>query len=227
MRAIAILPVKRFEHAKQRLKGVLGAASRTALVSAMLSDVLAALDRCDALDAVLVVSREPTIGELTVEPRAMLIEDRAEKGQSRAAHAGLARAAALGYERALLVPGDCPLVDPVELAALLSRSAADASDLVIVPDRHEHGTNALLLDPAGPFRPEFGAGSLSRHRGQASRRGMHYSVEPVASLALDIDSAEDLAELVVVLQRARGRAPRTEAALRQIEQSGHQPPVAA
>src|SRR3989442_14678321 len=45
--AAAILPVKRFEAAKQRLAETLGAGSRAALAAAMLSDVIGALE-CDA-----------------------------------------------------------------------------------------------------------------------------------------------------------------------------------
>jgi 2-phospho-L-lactate guanylyltransferase len=227
VRVTAILPVKRFERAKQRLKDALGAGSRSALVSAMFSDVLSALQRCSALDAVLVVSGEPAVRDLVVEPGAVLIADTAEQGQSHAAHTGLARAAALGYDRALLVPGDCPLIDPSELQGLIERSAAERHDVVIVPDRHEEGTNALLLDPSGPFTPQFGPGSLSRHRDQASRRGMRCSVEPLPSLALDVDTAEDLAALIETLRHSHGRAPRTEGVLKQIERSGQRPPVAA
>jgi 2-phospho-L-lactate guanylyltransferase len=227
VRVTAILPIKRFERAKQRLKDALGTGARSALVYAMFSDVLSALHRCSVLDAILVVSGEPAVRDLVVEPPAMLIADTSEKGQSHAAHTGLARAAALGYDRALLVPGDCPLIDPAELQGLIERSTAEGYDVVIVPDRHEEGTNALLLDPAGAFTPEFGPGSLSRHRDQASRRGMRCSVEPVPSLALDVDTAEDLAALVETLRHSHGRAPRTEGVLKQLERSGRRPPVAA
>jgi 2-phospho-L-lactate/phosphoenolpyruvate guanylyltransferase len=223
----AILPVKRFERAKQRLKDALGAGSRGALVSAMLSDVLSALQRCTALDSVLVVSGEPAVRDLIAEPQVVLIDDTSEKGQSHAAHTGLARAAALGYERALLVPGDCPLIDPSELEGLIERSAAEGHDVVIVPDRHEEGTNGLLLDPSGPFTPQFGPGSLDRHRDQASRRGLRCAVAPLPSLALDVDTAEDLAALAETLKHSHGRAPRTEGVLKQIERSGQRPPVAA
>jgi 2-phospho-L-lactate guanylyltransferase len=227
VRVTAILPVKRFHRAKQRLKDALGTGSRGALVSAMFSDVLSALYRCSALDAVLVVSGEPAVRDLAVDPQAILIQDMTEKGQSHAAHTGLARAAALGYERALLVPGDCPLIDPAELDGLIERSTAAGHDVVIVPDRHEWGTNALLLDPTGPFTPQFGPDSLSRHRDQAESRGMRYSVEPLPSLALDVDTAEDLAQLIETLRGSHGRAPRTEGVLKQIERSGQRPPVAA
>ena len=89
--------------------------------------------------------------------------------------AGLARAAARGFDGALLVPGDCPLVDAAELDALIEASAG--REVVIVPDRHGTGTNALLVDPRGPFEPQFGPGSRERHVEQAERRGLAYAVD--------------------------------------------------
>jgi 2-phospho-L-lactate guanylyltransferase len=225
--ATAILPVKRFDRAKQRLKGALGTGSRVALVSAMFSDVLNALYSSARLDTVLLVSGEPAVRDIAVEPQAVLIADSSERGQSHAASTGLARAASLGYEWALLVPGDCPLVDPGEVDGLIGKATTSGHEVVIVPDRHGRGTNALLLHPAGSFKPQFGPDSLNRHREQAESRAIRYAVVALPSLALDVDTGEDLAELVSVLKRSHGRAPRTEGVLRQIERSGQRPPVAA
>jgi 2-phospho-L-lactate guanylyltransferase len=210
----AILPVKRFDQAKQRLGEALGASTRATLAAAMFADVLAQIARATALDTILVVSREPEVRKLAGEAGATLIDDPAEKGQSQAALSGLARAAAQGFEQALLVPGDCPLVDPAELDTLLRGSAGE--DVVIVPDRHDRGTNALLLDPAGAFEPKFGPGSLARHVSQAEDKGLRHVVTTVPSLGLDVDTGDDLARLVEELGTLHGRAPRTRGVLSQI-----------
>lgn len=225
MATAAILPIKRFDSAKQRLNGRLGAGTRTALAAAMFADVLSALQRATTLDAIVLVSGEQQVQDAAFESGLVLVQDLQEKGQSHAARAGLARAAALGCDRAIMLAGDCPLLDPAALDELL---AATHSDVVIVPDRHESGTNALIVDPAGSFEPQFGPDSLARHIKQAERRGLTYSIEPVASMALDIDTADDLAELSHKLESAHGRAPRTTGVLRQIERSRPtRPPVAA
>lgn len=227
MPAAAILPVKRFERAKQRLDPTLTAGSRRALASAMLGDVLGALKHSSLIDIVLVVSGEPTASELATEPDVLLLRDETEKGQSQAALNGLARASALGYEHALLVPGDCPLIDPLELDNLIATSGVAGRDVAIVPDRHGKGTNALLLDPGGPFQPQFGPGSLAKHTAQAEQKGLACAVERVPSLELDVDTGEDLAELISALSRVHGRAPRTRGVLRQIQRSLPRPPIPA
>jgi 2-phospho-L-lactate guanylyltransferase len=213
----AILPVKRFEAAKQRLGEALGVKTRAALAAAMFGDVLAQLRQAHTVDMIVVVSGERAVREFAKDAGATLIDDAADKGQSHAALTGLARAAAMGYHRAMLVPGDCPLIDPAEIDRLAA--AALDLELVIVPDRHGTGTNALVLDPAGPFEPQFGPGSRERHVEQAERRGLSYRVEAVASLELDVDTGDDLGALVAVLEGGRGRAPRTRGVLSQIGRS--------
>ena len=109
---------------------------------------------------------------MAIEPEVTLINDLSEKGQSQAALSGLARASALGYDSALLIPGDTPLIDPLEIDSLVSNTALADVDVVIVPDRHGTGTNALVMDPGGTFQPQFGPDSLQRHVEQAKRRSI-------------------------------------------------------
>jgi 2-phospho-L-lactate guanylyltransferase len=214
----AILPVKRFDQAKQRLADTLGAATRAALAAAMFADVLAQIRRAAALDQIMVVSREPAVQKLAADAGATVIDDPAEKGQSHAALAGLARAAANGFQRALLLPGDCPLVDPAELDLLVRGSPAAA--VVVVPDRHDSGTNALLLDPAGSFEPRFGPDSLARHVAQAEEKRLEHVVTVVPSLGLDVDTGDDLDQLRAALDGAHGRGSRTRGVLVQAGRAG-------
>ena len=226
VRPAAILPVKRFDSAKQRLGEALGSGSRAALAAAMFADVLSALERSEMLHAIVVVSGEPEVADIVAGRDVILIDDTTEKGQSNAARAGLARATALGLDRAALVPSDCPLLDPAELEELFVRAAGGA-DVVIVPDRHGTGTNALVVDPSGPFEPQFGPGSCQRHVDQAESRGMRCSIERPPSLTIDVDTGDDLVALGIALERSHGRAPRTRGVLRQIERTHGSRTVAA
>lgn len=226
MRPAAILPVKRFDAAKQRLGEALGSGSRAALAAAMCADVLSALEHSEMLQAIVVVSSEPEVANIVAGHDVILIGDMSEKGQSSAARTGLARAAALGLDRAALVPSDCPLLEPAELEELFV-CAAGGADVVIVPDRHGTGTNALVVDPSGPFEPQFGPGSCQRHTEQAERRGLRCAIERPPSLTIDVDTGDDLVALGIALERSHGRAPRTRGVLRQIERTRGSRTVAA
>jgi 2-phospho-L-lactate/phosphoenolpyruvate guanylyltransferase len=215
MRTIAILPVKSFGAAKQRLAGVLGGSSRRALALAMFSDVLASLRHVEGLDEVAVVTADREAGSVALSNGAWVLRDEEETGQSRAALVGVRHAIGDGFERALLVPGDTPLLDPAEVSALLARDL----ELAIVPDRHGTGTNALLLRPPDAIEPAFGPGSLERHVDRARAAGVGAALERVGSLLLDVDTPEDLAELGAQLERRPGAAPMTRGVLRRLDRA--------
>ena len=203
MTTAVILPVKSFAKAKQRL----GGPERQELAAAMVADVLDELGEA-GLEPVIVVSREPKLRR----PGAVVtVPDDREEGQSAAALLGIARARELGCERALLVPGDCPLIHGGEVRELAAR--AESLDVAIVPDRHGTGTNALALSTDGRFEPQFGPGSRERHVEQARAKGLTFEVMRVACLELDVDTGSDAAALTVALAQHPGRAPRTRAAL--------------
>lgn len=206
--------MKRFAAAKQRLGASLPDALRAELARAMVADVLSALRQTAALELTILVTGQQDLARAAREHGAAVIEDRADDGQSAAVALGVARARAAGFERVLCVPGDCPALDPDELHALLARhSLAARSHVVIVPDRHGSGTNALLLAPPDAIEPSFGPDSFERHRGLARAAGASVSVERVPSLLLDIDTGADLQELRTRLAGLSARAPRTRAVL--------------
>jgi 2-phospho-L-lactate/phosphoenolpyruvate guanylyltransferase len=216
MRTLAILPVKSFGAAKQRLAPALGSGSRQALAQAMFADVLISLRKVAGLDSIVVVTADPVAGATARGQRVLVLRDKAQTGQSAAASIGISYALAEGFERVLLVPGDTPLLDPGELAELLS----SPRPVSIVPDRHGTGTNALVLAPPDAIWPSFGPGSLERHVAAAEAAGVSYGVEEVATLMLDVDTGADLSALIGALAEGRGQAPSTRGALRELDRRG-------
>jgi 2-phospho-L-lactate guanylyltransferase len=219
MRTLAILPVKSFGAAKQRLARALGLGARQALAQAMFADVLASLQRVHELDAVAVVTPDPVAEAAARGSSALVLRDTAQAGQSAAASIGIAHALAEGIERVLLVPGDTPLLDPAEVGSLLAIPRA----VSIVPDRHGTGTNALVLSPPDAIAPSFGPGSLQRHVAAADAAGVSSPVEEIRTLMLDVDTADDLSALTAALAERRDRAPSTREALHQLERLRRQP----
>lgn len=180
MTTVAVLPIKSFARAKTRLGG------DPVRAEAMARSVLAALQEVRCLDAVLVVTREPRVQAEHVVP------DPDEAGHSEAALLGIEAALARGARRVLLVPGDCPLLDPTEVEALLDFAPPGVT---IVPDRHGTGTNALVLEPPDVMAPSFGPGSCARHAALAQAAGVPVTIRRVPTLAFDVDTPEDLAAL--------------------------------
>ncbi|HUC07733.1 MAG TPA: 2-phospho-L-lactate guanylyltransferase [Solirubrobacterales bacterium] len=211
MKAIAILPVKRFAAAKQRLAPGMGSTHRAELAAAMLEDVLEAIGAARSIEGVIVVSSEPRAIELAKTSGAEVLADPDRGGHSGAALAGIARARELGADCVVLLPIDCPLLATRELERLLT--GMPERYVAIVPDRHGSGTNALALAPPGAIEPSFGEGSCARHVAAARAAGMPFGVEELPSLALDLDTPADVVALTMELERDRGRAKRTAKAL--------------
>ena len=219
MRTIAILPIKSLGAAKQRLASLLGRGSREALAQAMLLDVLASLRRVREVEEVAVVTGSKVAEDAAQGTGIRMLPDPDEAGQSAAAQIGLGYALERGFERVLLVPGDTPLLDTGELSHLLTWAQEDATPVTIVPDRHMLGTNALLLTPPTAIEPSFGPGSLERHVDAAVAAGLDHRVAQLPSLMLDVDTPDDLSELIDVLDSRRGSASMTRGALRQLDKS--------
>jgi 2-phospho-L-lactate guanylyltransferase len=224
MRTAAILPVKRFAEAKQRLGASMADPVRLELARAMVADVLDALTQTASIELTIVVTREDSLAAAAREQGALVLEDASEAGQSAAVRIGVRRALAEGIERVLCIPGDCPALDPAELDRLLSAGRDDrgasgdgaarrAGGVVIVPDRHGTGTNGLLLTPPHAIEPSFGPDSCARHHALALAAGAACRVERLPSLLLDIDTGADLVALRERLAGAGASAPRTRALL--------------
>lgn len=211
MRTLAVLPVKSFWRAKQRIGAAVADSVRPGLAEAMAGDVLAALGRVHGLDAIVVVTADSQARALAAEAGAAVVHDDREAGQSAAAELGIAAAVRRGAERVLLVPGDCPALDPQEVDRLLA--AHGPRCVVIVPDRHGAGTNALLLAPPHAVAPSFGPGSFARHAAVARAAGATVRVAQLPSLGLDVDTPDDLAALRAALAARANGAERTRAML--------------
>jgi 2-phospho-L-lactate/phosphoenolpyruvate guanylyltransferase len=209
--ATAILPVKRFDAAKQRLSPGIEAERRRELAAAMVADVLEAIGAARTVSRTIVVSGDPLAQELAAAAGAEVVPDPADAGHVEAALAGIARAEAEGEERVVLLPGDCPLLDPRELDRLLT--GVPAPYVGVVPDRHGTGTNALLLSPPTAIVPSFGEGSCERHVAAARAAGIPFGIEELPSLGLDLDTPADVIALTRALEAGSAGATRTARAL--------------
>jgi len=85
--------------------------------------------------------------------------------------------------------------------------------VTIVPDRHGTGTNALVLTPPDVIEPSFGPDSRARHEQLAQAAGVPVEVVHVETLAIDVDTADDLEAMREALANRRGGAAHTRGML--------------
>ncbi|MDP9263573.1 MAG: hypothetical protein M3O85_04540, partial [Acidobacteriota bacterium] len=102
---------------------------------------------------------------------------------------------AQGATSLLVIPGDIPLVTAQELEAIYA--AAPPAGTVLVPSRDGRGTNAALRQPTSLFPLRFGNDSFVPHQAAAAATGLPLVVLTLPGIALDVDTPQDLAALVV------------------------------
>jgi len=187
----AIIPVKPLRRGKSRLAGVLTQDERTDLNQHLLAHTVDTLRAIPEIEQVLVVSRDPAALSLAREHGARTVQ---ENGAPQL-NVALARATVLVKHYVtrgvLIVPADLPLLTPEDVHAMLDR-AKYPPVVVVAPDRHRLGTNALLVCPVGLIDYEFGPGSFQRHCQLARQAGARLEICELPSVALDVDFPEDL-----------------------------------
>jgi 2-phospho-L-lactate guanylyltransferase len=182
------IPVRAFEGAKSRLGAVLDAEERHDLVETMLLRTISAALSTPGVVEVIVVSPDPEALGVARVAGARPLPQRS-RGLNHALQE--ARAVATG-ERLLILPGDLPTVAPEDLVAVLAAGdAAGSPSVVLVPDRHRRGTNALLLDPPDAIDPAFGGDSRAGHAWLAESADIPF-FELAGVLELDLDTPDDL-----------------------------------
>ncbi|MBN1284078.1 MAG: 2-phospho-L-lactate guanylyltransferase [Anaerolineae bacterium] len=189
----AIVPVKPWNLAKSRLQPVLSQEQREQLSAAMLRHVLTLLVEAPAISGVLVISRDSRI---LAEARALGANTVIESGAPEL-NASLTRATQItrtwGASATLMLPSDLPLLTAENIAAIVAMGRSADRMIVIAPDRHEDGTNALLMRPPAVIEYAFGPGSFARHKQLAEAAGAAVQIYRVPQVSLDIDTRDDLA----------------------------------
>jgi 2-phospho-L-lactate/phosphoenolpyruvate guanylyltransferase len=181
--------------------------------------VLTALGRVASIDRVLVVSADPGAQRIAEGYGAHAIDDPAESGQDQAVLRAAGVARELGAAQVLCLAGDCPLIDPAEIEVLLGKPRTAERYAVIIADRHGTGTNGLLLSPPDALPPRYGPGSFARHCELAREAGVQTEVAEVPTVALDVDTPDDLTALQEQLAARRGGAAHTRGMLHQMQRT--------
>ncbi|GIE27377.1 2-phospho-L-lactate guanylyltransferase [Actinoplanes italicus] len=207
----AVIPVKRLNAAKTRLRGAVPADRHPELALAMVRDTAAAVLAASSVAGLLVVTDDPEVRATVRELGARVVPDPGG-GLNAAMRFGADEVAGLSAHRAVLA-GDLPALRPEQLDEAL----AGATGRGFVPDAAAIGT-VLLAAPAGwALDPRFGGPSAAAHA--ESGASMLHGDWP--GLRQDVDTAADL-DAVLTL----GAGPRTCGLLRELGRATECAPAA-
>jgi 2-phospho-L-lactate guanylyltransferase len=194
MNVAALMPVKGFRSAKQRLSPVLSCAARELLAEAMFRDVLRQVRLARGLAGTFVVTGDDKVAAIASAAGAEVIREKTENGETAAVDFARTELKRAGCESVLIIPGDMPLVRASDIENVIAQMPDDAAAqfALLVPSHDRLGTNALLLAPPDVIGLRFGYDSFTFHLSQMSARGLPARYIENEHIALDIDEPKDL-----------------------------------
>jgi 2-phospho-L-lactate guanylyltransferase len=183
-----VIAVKRLAAAKTRLAPVFSAATREAVVLAMMVDTIRAALAVPALQSVTVVTPDQVAADTARQLGAQALTDPTPDGHGDPLNNAIAAAEAVVRESTpniIALQGDLPALQPQELAEAIA--AARSYPRSFVGDRHGTGTSALFAFDV-PLEPRFGPDSARRHQ----HSGAIELTGAWPGLRCDIDTPDDL-----------------------------------
>lgn len=183
---IAVLvPVKAFTEAKARLAPVLGPRDRAALARELADRVI---DAAASIRTAIVCDDEGVAA--WARSRNAEVIWRPGRGLNGAVEDGVAHLGAAGVGRVIVSHADLPLI--IDFAEVAGAGRDDEDGVVLVPDRHEDGTNVAVVPTGRGFRFGYGPGSFARHCEEADRLALGPTIIRSDRLSWDVDTADDL-----------------------------------
>lgn len=186
----AIIPVSKFKNAKTRLSPFLSEEEREKLLKVMLQDVTDTLKKY--VDKIFIISRDEDVLSYA---KSLNLETILEDDNS---NLNKALKQAMKYckgktRKVIIVPSDIPLIGKTNLKMLID--ASKSLDFIIVPSKGG-GTNMIIMKPMA-IHTRFEGFSYKEHVNAADRKKLNPQVHDSLFMALDVNTAQDLGEIMI------------------------------
>ncbi len=194
----AIIPVTKFKNAKTRLSPFLSEDEREELLKVMLHDVTDALKK--HVDKIILISRDEDVlsyaESLNVET---ILED--EDSNLNKALTQAMKYCKGKTRKVIIVPSDIPLIGKTNIKILID--ASKNLDFIIVPSKGG-GTNMIIMKPLA-IRTKYEGFSYQKHLTEAERKKLNPQVHDSFFMALDVNTTEDLGEIMIHGEKTQTR----------------------
>lgn len=186
----AIIPVSKFKNAKTRLSPFLTEEEREKLLKVMLQDVTDTLKK--HVDKIFIISRDEDVLEYAKKLNLNIILEDENSNLNKALKQAMKQCKGK-TRKVIIVPSDVPLIGKTNLAMLID--ASKSLDFIIVPSKGG-GTNMIIMKPMA-IHTRFEGLSYKEHVNAAERKKLNPQVHDSLFMALDVNTAEDLGEIMI------------------------------
>ncbi len=186
----AIIPVTTFKNAKTRLSPFLSEDEREQLLRVMLRDVTDALKR--HVDKIFIISRDEEVLSYaeSLNVNTILENDNSNLNKALTQAMKLCKGK---VKKIIIVPSDIPLIGKTNVQMLID--ASKSLDFIIVPSKGG-GTNMIIMKPMA-IHTKYEGFSYKEHVKAAERKKLNPQVHDSFFMALDVNTTEDLGELMI------------------------------
>ena len=192
----AVIPVKNISQAKQRLSPSLKEEERKHLFSAMLEDVLSVVVKIHFFEKIILATNCQNAISIAKIYGVSVFTTGPDRGLNQAAIESANFLEGKGVKGMFLIPADIPLVTDKEIYSVLETHPPSPS-VSIIPSQDKSGSNCLVLTPPYIMPMRFGKESFVRHKEIAQKRGLKINSIELTGFGLDIDTPEDLSDLML------------------------------
>jgi len=191
----ALIPIKGFDRGKSRLSEVLAPLERAQLARDLFEHVVRVLRASPAIDEIAVVSDSVEACEHAERLGVVPLSDSDDsQGLADVVDGALRDLELRGATSVMICMSDLPELTVQDIASVARQ--LDESDVVLVPDLLQQGTNVIALKPATCLPSCLGhEDSLHRHHARARELGLTVSVQLSSGIAFDVDRPRDLERL--------------------------------
>lgn len=186
----AIIPVSKFKNAKTRLSPFLSEEEREELLKAMLHDVTDTLKK--HVDKIFIISRDEDVLSYAEKLNLGTIMEDENSNLNKALKQAMKYCKGKA-KKIIIVPSDVPLIGKTNVQMLID--ASKSLDFIIVPSKGG-GTNMIIMKPMA-IHTRFEGFSYKEHVQAAERKKLNPQVHDSFFMALDVNTAEDLGEIMI------------------------------
>lgn len=190
----ALLPVKRFNLGKSRLHEVLSPWELEAENRRLFQRTLSTAKASGIFKQIMVISEDEEALIWASEQGFYALREERTGDLNSALRQAMAAILANGAGSVLVIPTDLPMLT-VEDLRLLSDFAPAENGILLVPDHHMTGTNALFFSWPDLMPTAFGMNSCALHCALAEERNLKQVIYLNTHIQHDLDTPEDLVYL--------------------------------
>ncbi len=190
------IPIKDLSSSKSRLAHALPDHARSALMGAMLADLLDTLSECSTVSGIAVITRCPRAGATARLHGAEVLNFADDQCLNSGVSAAVTEFTRRNITEMMVLHGDLPLAESTDIDEVINSHRLGSKAVTLVTDSHKNGTNAMLLQLPSAMKLFFGQNSHGKHQNYCITQQISWQSIQNKNMGYDLDLWKDFQPLL-------------------------------